>query len=80
MSVMVADRALGIYEEVSKMLVLSRKKDETIRIGDDIEVYVIEIRGDKVRLGFSAPANLSIHREEVYQAIKKAAEGGSDEQ
>lgn len=52
------------------MLVLSRKKDGVIRIGDDIEICVIDIRGDKVRLGVVAPNNVSVHREEVYQAIK----------
>lgn len=52
------------------MLVLSRKKDERIIIGDTITVMVIEIRGDKVRLGISAPKEVSVHREEVYEAIK----------
>ncbi len=57
---------------VSKMLVLSRKKDGVVRIGDDIQVYVIEIRGDKVRLGFTAPPGVSIHREEIYNKIKES--------
>jgi carbon storage regulator len=52
------------------MLVLSRKTDESIFIGDDIEVMIVEIRGDKVRLGVKAPANLPVHRQEVYEAIK----------
>lgn len=51
------------------MLVLSRKQDEVIRIGDDIEVRVVQIRGDKVRLGITAPSGTSVHREEVYQRI-----------
>jgi len=51
------------------MLVLSRKKDESIIISDDITVTVIEIRGDKVRLGIEAPKNVSVHRREVYEAI-----------
>jgi carbon storage regulator len=53
------------------MLVLSRKKDEKIIIGDQITVMVIEIRGDKVRLGIDAPKEVTVHREEVYEAIKR---------
>jgi carbon storage regulator len=53
------------------MLVLSRKKDERIIIGDQITVMVIEIRGDKVRLGIDAPKEVTVHREEVYEAIRK---------
>jgi carbon storage regulator len=53
------------------MLVLSRQRDETIMIGDDIEITVVDIRGDKVRLGINAPASVPVHRKEVYDAIKK---------
>lgn len=53
------------------MLVLSRQRDETIMIGDDIEVTVVDIRGDKVRLGITAPKEISVHRKEVYEAIKR---------
>jgi len=53
------------------MLVLSRKKMESIRINDNIEVVVIEIRGDKVRLGVVAPKEMPVHRNEVYEAIKR---------
>lgn len=59
------------------MLVLSRQRGETIMIGCDIEVSVVDIRGDKVRLGITAPKQMSIHREEVWRAIeseKAAAE------
>lgn len=52
------------------MLVLSRLRDETIMIGDDIEITVVDIRGDKVRLGISAPTRVAVHRKEVYEAIK----------
>ena len=52
------------------MLVLSRQKDQTIMIGDNIEITVVDIRGDKVRLGISAPAKIPVHRKEVYEAIK----------
>lgn len=51
------------------MLVLSRKKNECIIINDNITVTVIEIRGDKVRLGIEAPKDVSVHRREVYEAI-----------
>lgn len=58
------------------MLVLSRKRDERILIGDDIEVTVVDIRGDKVRLGFTAPKEIAVHRQEVALAIEaeRAAE------
>jgi len=53
------------------MLVLSRKKNESIVIGDDIEVVIVDIRGDKVRLGIEAPAHVPVHRKEVYEAIQR---------
>lgn len=53
------------------MLVLSRKRDESILIGDDIVVTLVEIRGDKVRLGIDAPKDVPVHRREVYDAIKR---------
>jgi len=53
------------------MLVLSRQKDETIMIGDDVEITVVDIRGDKVRLGIKAPPHIPVHRKEVYEAIKR---------
>lgn len=53
------------------MLVLSRQKDQTIMIGDDVEITVVDIRGDKVRLGISAPSKIPVHRKEVYEAIKR---------
>jgi carbon storage regulator len=56
------------------MLVLSRHRDETIIIGDDIEITVVDIRGDKVRLGIQAPSHISFHRKEVYEAIKRENE------
>jgi carbon storage regulator len=54
-----------------RMLVLSRQRDETIMIGDDIEITIVDIRGDKVRLGISAPNAVPVHRKEVYDAIKR---------
>ncbi len=68
------------------MLVLSRKKNESIVINDDITIVVVEIRGDKVRLGIEAPKEIPVHRNEVYEAIRRnerkapseAAPSGSD--
>jgi len=53
------------------MLVLSRLRDQTIMIGDDVEVTVVDIRGDKVRLGITAPPHIPVHRKEVYDAIQR---------
>jgi carbon storage regulator len=54
-----------------RMLVLSRKKDERIVINNDITIVVVEIRGDKVRLGVEAPKEVPVHRREVYDAIAR---------
>jgi carbon storage regulator len=56
------------------MLVLSRQRDETIMIGDEIEITVVDIRGDKVRLGITAPTSIAVHRKEVYEAIRRENE------
>lgn len=56
------------------MLVLSRKPNESVMFGDEIEVTVIEIRGDKVRLGIKAPSTVAVHRTEVYERIIQAGE------
>ena len=56
------------------MLVLSRKKNESIVINDDITIVVVEIWGDKVRLGIEAPKEMPVHRREVYDAIKRDEE------
>lgn len=56
------------------MLVLTRKRNEKIRINDDIVITIVEIRGDKIRLGFEAPSEVKIHREEVYEAIEASKE------
>ena len=53
------------------MLVLSRQKDESIMIGDDVEITIIDVRGDKVRLGITAPKEIPVHRMEVYEAIQR---------
>ena len=54
------------------MLVLSRKKNESIVINDDITIVVVEIRGDKVRLGVEAPKEVPVHRREVFDAIRRS--------
>ena len=53
------------------MLVLSRQKDESIMIGDDVEIVIVDVRGDKVRLGITAPREIPVHRKEVYEAIQR---------
>ncbi len=67
------------------MLVLSRQKDESIIIGDDVEIVIVDVRGDKVRLGITAPKDIPVHRREVYDAIQREkkekadkGEGGGD--
>ncbi|MFK7768603.1 MAG: carbon storage regulator CsrA [Mariniblastus sp.] len=60
------------------MLVLSRKKNESIVINDDITIVIVEIRGDKVRLGVEAPKEVPVHRREVYDAIKRAEQANGN--
>ena len=60
------------------MLVLSRKKDECIVINNDITIVVVEIRGDKVRLGVEAPKEVPVHRREVYEAIVRGEDVVAD--
>jgi carbon storage regulator len=53
------------------MLVLSRQRDESIMIGDDVEITIVDVRGDKVRLGITAPRHIPVHRREIYDAIQR---------
>ena len=66
------------------MLVLSRQRDESIMIGDDVEIIIVDVRGDKVRLGITAPKNIPVHRREIYDAIQREKtdkkEGGEQPQ
>ena len=55
------------------MLVLSRKKNESVVINDNITIVVVEIRGDKVRLGIEAPKDVAVHRKEIYDAIQRTS-------
>jgi carbon storage regulator len=60
------------------MLVLSRKRDESIVINDNIVVTIVEVRGDKVRLGIEAPREVAVHRREIYDAIKESEKRDQD--
>ena len=66
------------WRRIFAMLVLSRKKNESIVINDDIIIVVVEIRGDKVRLGIEAPSEIPVHRREVYDAIRRKASADND--
>ena len=61
------------------MLVLSRQRDESIMIGDNIVVTIVDIRGDKVRLGINAPSEIPVHRQEVYDAIQRELQAGQQQ-
>jgi carbon storage regulator len=62
------------------MLVLSRKKDESIMIGDEVEITIVDVRGDKVRLGITAPKSIPVHRREVYNAIQREKKAAKEPQ
>jgi len=53
------------------MLVLSRRKNESIMVGEEVQIIIVDIRGDTIRLGISAPRCISVHRKEVYEAIQR---------
>lgn len=60
------------------MLVLSRQRDESIIIGDNVVITVVDVRGDKVRLGIDAPVEIPVHRREVYDAIQRENQQASE--
>jgi carbon storage regulator len=62
------------------MLVLSRKRDERIVIGDNIVITVVEVRGDKVRLGIEAPSEVPVHRQEVLDMMKRSSGANTSQQ
>jgi carbon storage regulator len=61
-------------EEGDLMLVLNRKRGETVMIGENVEVTVLQVHGDRVKLGFRSPIDVAIHREEIYQKINRASQ------
>ena len=61
----------SFIEAPSQMLVLSRQRDESIMIGEDVVVTIVDVRGDRVRLGIDAPSEIPVHRREVYEAIHR---------
>lgn len=60
------------------MLVMSRQRDESIMIGDEVEITIVDVRGDKVRLGITAPKNIPVHRREIYDAIQREKGDNTD--
>ncbi len=58
------------------MLILSRKENEVIRVGDEVVIRIMQIRGDSVRVGIQAPGDVTVHRQEVWLAIKREEEQG----
>jgi carbon storage regulator len=61
------------------MLILTRRINETLNIGDDVQVTVLGIKGNQVRIGINAPRDVPVHREEIYQRIKREERGGEDQ-
>ncbi|HKT73223.1 MAG TPA: carbon storage regulator CsrA [Steroidobacteraceae bacterium] len=59
------------------MLILTRRVGETVMIGNDVTVTVLGVKGNQVRIGINAPKNVAVHREEIYERIKREQEGGS---
>ena len=62
------------------MLILTRRINETLNIGDDVQVTVLGIKGNQVRIGINAPRDVPVHREEIYQRIKREERGGGEDQ
>jgi carbon storage regulator len=76
------DDALKVFRGKYQVLILTRKAGQKIRIGDDIEISILDIKGKQVRIGINAPDGLPVHREEIFQRILqaniKAAESSAD--
>lgn len=62
------------------MLILTRRVGETVMIGNDVTVTVLGVKGNQVRIGINAPKNVAVHREEIYERIKREQQGGGDRQ
>ena len=58
------------------MLILTRRVGETLMVGDDVTVTVLGVKGNQVRIGVNAPKDVAVHREEIYERIRKESEGG----
>jgi len=71
-----AIRFLKIWR--AEMLVLARKVNESIKIGDDIEIVVVDIKGDQIKLGIRAPKNVTVHRAEIYEEIQNQNQKAAD--
>ena len=76
--VLPCDAGATVLQGGTPMLVLARRENERIRIGDDIEIVVVSIRGNSVRLGIKAPSSVPVHREEIYE--QRSKEGGGEHQ
>ncbi len=59
------------------MLILTRRVGETLMIGNDVTVTVLGVKGNQVRIGINAPKNIAVHREEIYERVKREQEGGN---
>ena len=59
------------------MLILTRRVGETVMIGDDVTITVLGVKGNQVRLGINAPKSVAVHREEIYERIKREQQGGT---
>ena len=68
---MIVIRLQSIAMKSFECWVLSRQRDESIMIGDDVEIIIVDVRGDKVRLGITAPKEIPVHRREIYDAIQR---------
>jgi carbon storage regulator len=61
------------------MLILTRRVGEVLRIGDDVSITILGVKGNQVRIGIDAPKDVAVHREEIYQRIKREGDVGDDE-
>jgi carbon storage regulator len=62
------------------MLILTRRVGETVMIGNDVTVTILGVKGNQVRVGINAPKNVAVHREEIYERIKREQQGDHDQQ
>ena len=60
------------------MLILTRRVGETVMIGDEVTITVLGVKGNQVRVGINAPKSVAVHREEIYERIKREQQGGND--